>query len=131
MRVRGLTSGAFACILSFGLAVPISASQTVPATQAHNRVGENATVCGIVASTHYVATGRGRPTFINLDKAYPNQVFTVVIWGSDRAKFGRPEDEYQGKDICVTGKITEYRGTPEIVAASPGQIRTREKHKSK
>jgi micrococcal nuclease len=50
-------------------------------------------------------------------------VFTVLVWGENRSKFGTPENEYQGKRVCVTGKITEYRGTPEIVANDPAQIK--------
>jgi len=61
---------------------------------------------------------------LNLDKPYPNQVFTVVIWGNNRSKFGTPEDAYEGKRICVSGKITAYGGLPEIVADDPKQIRT-------
>jgi DNA/RNA endonuclease YhcR with UshA esterase domain len=47
---------------------------------------------------------------------------TILIWGENRSKFGTPERDYKGKFICVTGKITEYRGAPEIVADSPKQI---------
>jgi DNA/RNA endonuclease YhcR with UshA esterase domain len=47
----------------------------------------------------------------------------VLIWGENRSKFGTPESEYKGKRICVTGKITEFRGKPEIVANDPQQIR--------
>jgi hypothetical protein len=61
---------------------------------------------------------RARPVIL-----YPNQVFTVLIWGENRRKFGAPESEYKGKQICVTGKITEYRGAPEIVADDAQQIR--------
>ncbi len=50
------------------------------------------------------------PTFINLDRAYPNQLFTALIWGSDRPKFGDPEVTYSGRRICVTGTIGAYRG---------------------
>jgi hypothetical protein len=66
---------------------------------------------------------RGNPTFINLDKPYPNQIFTVLIWGSDRPKFGDPEETYRSKRICVTGKISDYKGVPEIVAYEPSQIK--------
>lgn len=111
--------------LTIGLALPVLASQAITPKEARNHVGQTATVCGSVAGTHYAASSRGRPTFINLDKPYPNQIFTVVIWGSDRTKFDRPESEYQGKNICVTGKIKEYRGIPEIVASNPVQIKVR------
>jgi hypothetical protein len=35
-------------------------------------------------------------------------------WGSDRPKFGRPEEIYRDKELCVTGKITIYLGIPEL-----------------
>jgi micrococcal nuclease len=78
---------------------------SISAAQARNHVGERATVCGNVASAHYAARSRGNPTLINLDKPYPNQIFTVLIWGSDRPKFGDPEEKYGSKHICVTGTI--------------------------
>lgn len=31
---------------------------------------------------------KGKPTFINFDKRYPSQDFTVMIWGDDRPGFG-------------------------------------------
>jgi hypothetical protein len=92
------------------------------AAGAKDHIGEKATVCGKVASTRYAATTRGKPTFLNLDKPYPSQVFTVLIWGENRTKFGAPEDQYRGKQICVTGTITEYRKAPEIVLSDPDSI---------
>ena len=99
------------------------AQTSISAAEAKNHVGERATVCGEVASVHYAARSRGNPTFINLDKPYPNQIFTVLIWGSDRPKFGDPEEAYRSKHICVTGKISDYKGVPEIVAREPEQIK--------
>jgi DNA/RNA endonuclease YhcR with UshA esterase domain len=111
-------------LLSVGmLTQPALAQNRVTASEAKGHVGEVATVCGEVASTHYAASTKGQPTFLNLDKPYPNPVFTVLIWGSNRSKFGTPENDYKGKHICVTGKITEYRGGPEIVADKPDQIK--------
>jgi hypothetical protein len=95
---------------------------SISAAEAKNHLGENATVCGQVVSAHFAATSRGRPTFLNLDEPYPNQIFTIVIWGSDRAKFGSPESTYKGKDICASGPIESYRGVPQIVAHEAGQI---------
>jgi hypothetical protein len=99
------------------------AQKTLTAVEARNHVGERATVCGEVASTRYAATSRGNPTFINLAKPYPDQVFTALIWGNDRLKFGDPEQEYRDKHICVTGKIMDYKGIPEIVTYEPSQIK--------
>ncbi len=96
---------------------------SISALEAKKHVGEKATVCGDVVGAHYAASTRGNPTFINLDKPYPNQIFTALIWGNDRPKFGNPEQDYRDKRICVTGKITDYRGVPEIVAYEPLQIK--------
>jgi hypothetical protein len=99
------------------------AQNSISAPEAKKHVGEKATVCGEVVGTHYAARSRGNPTFINLDKPYPNQIFTVLIWGSDRPKFGDPEEAYRSKRICATGKISDYKGVPEIVAYEPSQIK--------
>jgi|SRR5580700_5519051 hypothetical protein len=104
------------------VAHPALAQKSLATTEARDHVGERATVCGQVVSTHYAARSRGNPTFINLDRPYPNQIFTVLIWGSDRPKFGDPEELYRSKHLCVTGMITDYRGAPEIVAYAPSQI---------
>ncbi|HEY1465016.1 MAG TPA: hypothetical protein VGF44_16485 [Terriglobales bacterium] len=96
---------------------------TISAREAKNHIGQNATVCGRVESTHFASTSRGQPTFLNLDGVYPNQIFTVVIWGTDRAKFGRPEERYRNEPICVTGEIRLYHAIPEVIVMEPAQIK--------
>src|SRR6266851_1007352 len=90
--------------------------------EAAGLVGETATVCGVVASGKYAADLRLQPTFLNLDKPYPDQVFTVVIFGDDRAKFGTPETSLRGQRICVTGVIRVFREQPEMVLKDPSQL---------
>ena len=43
---------------------------------------------------------------MDLDEPYPRQIFTILIWGSDRPKFGEPEVKYENKKVCATGLIT-------------------------
>ena len=112
-----------ALLLTVILATPATAQKKLSVSETKDHIGETATVCGSVVSSRYAASTKGQPTFLNLDKPYPNPVFTVLIWGENRSKFGTPESEYKGKRICVTGKITEYKGTPEIVANDPQQVR--------
>jgi len=111
-------------LLSCLLVIPSPFAQTkkLTAAEAKDHVGDRATVCGKVASTHYAKNSKGEPTFLNLDEPYPKEVFTILISGSDRGKFGTPESEYRGLRVCVTGKITTYRGVPEIVAGEREQI---------
>jgi DNA/RNA endonuclease YhcR with UshA esterase domain len=105
------------------LALPTFAQKRYSTSEAKEHYGETVTVCGEVVSTRYADSTKGQPTFLNLDKPYPSQIFTVVIWGNNRSKFGTPENDFKGKRICVTGKITAYAGLPEIVADEPKQIK--------
>lgn len=113
---------ALTLLLASALLISAYADQKLTAAEAKQHIGEIATVCGVVADARYAEKTKGSPTFLNLDKAYPNAIFTAVIWGSDRAKFGKPEVEFKGKRICVTGKIEEYRGAPEMALTDPKQI---------
>jgi hypothetical protein len=104
------TSLAAAFLLS-GVLIP-AAAQTIPSTDAKNHIGEKATVCGLVVSKSTAAQSQGTPTFIDLDKPYPDESFTVVIWERDKAAVGVLPSSGQ---LCVTGIITDYRGRAEIV----------------
>ena len=89
---------------------------------AAGHIGETDTVCGMVASAEYEADVQSQPTLLDLGKPSPSAVFTAVIYGMDRAKFGTPETTLRGKRICVTGSITYYHGKPEIVMMEPSQL---------
>ncbi len=107
----------------FSVAGQYAIAGVITAKQAAQHVGEVQTVRGVVVSARYAEMSKGQPTFLNLDQPYPDAIFTVVIWGSDRRKFTVPPEKYfDGKIVRVTGKITEYRGTPEIVVREPTQI---------
>lgn len=99
--------------------------QRAPLTsvEARAHIGEQATVCGVVKSARWASSSNRKPTFLNLDEAYPKQTFTVVIFEEHRARFTPPpEEQFKDKRICVSGKIEEFRGTPEIVVTAPAQI---------
>jgi hypothetical protein len=102
------------------LAVAADAATLAP-DEAAKHAGENATVCGVVASARYAERSTGQPTFLNLGKPYPDQVFTAVVWGKDRGKFGTPET-LRGKEVCVTGGIKLYHGKAEIILSDPKQL---------
>jgi len=108
----------------FVLCVTLSifAEHTIPAAEAAKHVGEKATVCGVVADARYASRSKGQPTFLNLDKPYPNPIFTALIWGEDRSKFDQPEVRLRDKRICTTGRITLFKGVPEIVLREPSQL---------
>jgi hypothetical protein len=94
------------------LCTSISQSQTLTAAQAKAHMGENATVCGIVASERTASKSQGTPTFLDLDKPYPNQSLSVLVWERDKARVGSLPGSGQ---LCITGLIVQYRGGAEIV----------------
>lgn len=107
------------------LACGQSSTRISPA-EAKDHIGKRATVCGKVASATYATRSRRQPTFLSLDAPYPQHVFTGVIWGEDRAKFGEPEISLRGKKVCVTDLIEEYRGKPETILRERGQLQSNE-----
>lgn len=84
----------------------------IQSIEATDHVGQQATVCGAVVSKHTAEESNGKPTFVNLDRSPPSPTFTIVIWGSDITAVGDFPDT---GSVCVTGKITMYRGNPEII----------------
>ena len=48
------------------LCAPLSHPQALTAAQTRVHEGENATVCGIVASVRQASASKGKPTYINL-----------------------------------------------------------------
>jgi hypothetical protein len=119
--LRALWRRLYFCLLF--LTTPfLYSQQQLAASEAAAHIGDNATVCGQVISVHFSARSRGEPTFLNLDKPYPNQIFTILIWGEDRPKFGNLETRFSEARVCVRGTITAYRGEPEIVVHDPSSL---------
>ncbi len=89
-----------------------------------SHIGDSVTVCSKVFSSRYLEGSNRQPTFLDLGADYPNNLLTVVIFGEDREKFnGFPEVLFANKNICVTGRLQDFKGHPEIIVSSPDQIK--------
>lgn len=84
--------------------------------------GFEISVVGKVVSTKVIA--KSKATFLNLDQSFPNQVFTVTIWGDARKNFSYlPEEKLDGKYIKVTGMITiDKNGVPSLNVRGEKQV---------
>ncbi|TXF89333.1 DNA/RNA non-specific endonuclease [Neolewinella aurantiaca] len=72
--------------------------------------GKKVTVVGKVVSSRYSQAGH---LWFNLDKQYPNQIFSVMIRKENLVNFpGDPKAEFDGKVIAVTGEVSEIGGSP-------------------
>jgi DNA/RNA endonuclease YhcR with UshA esterase domain len=96
----------------------VAQTATYTATEAAKHVGEIATITGRVEGVHQ--SGRGN-IFLNMGGKYPNQAFTAFIPSASAAQFSNPQ-QYDGKTVAVSGKITLYRGKPEITVTNVSQI---------
>jgi DNA/RNA endonuclease YhcR with UshA esterase domain len=93
-------------------------SSTYTPGEAAKHVGETATITGMVDGVHQ--SGKDN-IFLNMGGKYPDQAFTAFIPSSSAGKFPNPQ-QYEGRTVSVTGKITLYKGKPEIIVNSPSQI---------
>jgi DNA/RNA endonuclease YhcR with UshA esterase domain len=88
------------------------------AAEGAKHLGETATVTDRVDGVHQ--SGKGN-IFLNMGGKYPNQAFTAFIPSARAAQFPQPQ-QYEGGTVALSGKITLYRGKPEIIVTSPSQI---------
>jgi len=99
-----------------------SAQKVISAADAAKHINETVTICEKVFSTKLITPSN--MTFLDLGGFHPNQLLTIVIKGEDRSKFKDAPDEYfKGRNVCVTGKLIDYKGKPEIVVNEPSQIK--------
>ena len=77
---------------------PASAADLRP-EDAVRHIGETATVCGVVASAVFEANVQDQPTLLDLGELSPHAVFTAVIYGDNRPKFGTSETSLRGKQL--------------------------------
>lgn len=95
----------------------------VPATQAAEFIGREATVCGPVSSARFAENAEGQPTYLFIGAAFPNHPFSARIWGRDREKVGVDLATLAGKNVCVTGEITRANNRPEIVVRTARSLK--------
>jgi hypothetical protein len=115
------------CICSLALfllciATSAPAQQRITPEAALTYAGQAATVCGMVAKARYAMKSKGAPTFLDFGPPYPQQVFTAVIWGRWRSRFSYPPESLQGREVCISGTITTYKGRAQIEVVGPAQI---------
>ena len=95
--------------------------QTISVFDAKYNLGEVANVYGRVYATWHNNETDDFLLFFGGD--FPYQQFTVVVPGHVARKFSwRPENYFLGEHITITGLITTFDGSPEIVVKNKRQL---------
>ncbi len=115
----------FSVLTALMLALKLSADETnspaplkIGASEANKHYDQEMIVTGKVAQI----TIRPNIMFVNLDQPYPDSPFTLVIFPSATNQFGDIK-ALDGKNVEVTGKITNFHDRPEIVLDSTNQLK--------
>jgi hypothetical protein len=99
-----------------------SAQTTIAVKNAAKHIGKTVTICDKVFSGAMIKPSN--ITQLDIGGYNPNQALTIMIPAADRAKFkGKPEFDYRGKDVIVTGKLISYNGKPGMIITSPKQLK--------
>ncbi|MBG9375403.1 hypothetical protein I5907_04105 [Panacibacter sp. DH6] len=99
------------------------AQQKIDITEISQHTGDSVTVCAKVFGGIFLSAAKNQPTFLNVGAAYPHQPLTVVIWNNTRKLFSyKPEEQFKGKTVCVTGKVELFNNKPQIVVQKPEQL---------
>jgi hypothetical protein len=109
----------FLLLCLFSAAQSVFAIDTVQPPDAPRHVGEDVYVEGIVASVH--ATPKG-VAFINLNEAYPHQIFTGFIPNLSLVGDEAWLNGLKGKTVRIHGRINIYHAIPEIRIISKDQV---------
>ena len=100
----------------FAPSLPRNCFNTV---QAQNKIGETITVCGHLVATKKIARGM----WLNLDRKFPNQTFSVFIEKKDLANFDYDLDSrFKNESICIEGKITKNKQGVTVYLSDQNKI---------
>lgn len=81
---------------------------------------QEVTICGTVVGARRSKKGN---ILLNLDKQFPDQIFTVFIKEEDIPNFSYdPEEVMNGKVVAVRGKVVNLGGTPAMFITGERQL---------
>jgi DNA/RNA endonuclease YhcR with UshA esterase domain len=91
---------------------------TIGTAQAAANIGKQVTVTGVVAQVSF----RPSLVFLNFDKAFPSNLFTVIVRNKNTNEF-ESLSALKGKSVSVEGKVIDYNGKPEMELTRKTQLK--------
>ena len=100
----------------------LGAIQDISLRDIAQHIGDSVRFCTRVHNTRYFESAANRPTVLDVNTSFVNQL-SVVIWEQDRKNFpGAPEVIYNNKDVCISGVVQSLNNMPQIVIRNRDQI---------
>ena len=93
---------------------PCFSQGTISIAKVKEYMDKEVCVLGKVVSFKLASEGKNT-NYINIDKPYPESVFTVVISNSYLEKLNVKIEELKDKNIYVKGTITTYKNDPKQI----------------
>lgn len=87
---------------------------TITTAKVKEYMDKEVCVMGKVVSFKLAAEGKNT-NYINIDKPYPESVFTVVISNSYLVKLNIKIEDLKDATIYIKGKITTYKNDPKQI----------------
>ena len=91
---------------------------TIGAAQAADHIGKQVTVTGVVAQVSI----RPSLVFLNIDKPFPSNLFTVIIRNKSTNEF-ESLSALKGKSVAVKGAVIDYNGKAEMELTRKSQLK--------
>jgi hypothetical protein len=87
---------------------------TITTAKVNEYMDKEVYVLGKVVSFKLASEGKFT-NYINIDKPYPESVFTVVITNNYLEKLNLKIEDLKDKNIYIKGKITTYKNDPKQI----------------
>lgn len=98
-----------------------SAQKKIAAKDAAKHSGETLMICDKVYATEPV---KGENLTLLYLGSETGQYLTALVKGPENAKFRwHPERDFKGRNVCLSGKIVDYKGKPAIYVTDASQLK--------
>jgi hypothetical protein len=101
-------------IVNLFFAINCFSQNTITSQQAQENIGKEVILVGKIASFKLASEGRNT-NYLNIDKAFPNNVFTVVLTNRFIEEHKIDTSNLMGKEITVQGVVTVYEKDPKKI----------------
>ena len=98
-----------------------SAQKRIAAKDAGKHSGQSVMICDKVYNAEPVSGSNSTLLYLGSETG---QYLTVVVKGAENSKFKwHPEKDFKGRNVCVTGKVADFKGKPAIYVTDATQIK--------